>query len=627
MLRSAVFLLLLLFMAQGQAQTLLLTEQGENSLASYISYFPEQKNLTIQEVIALKQSKIWLKNPHKDFNLGFNTTPYWLKIDIDNQYAKNKQRVLEISYPELDDVKLYLVSEQGEVLSYFEGGDQHLNQTLKHPNITFALDFPDTPVSIILRVQTQGSLQIPLTLWDWPSFNLKNIINFIFQGIFYGMVTIMFIYNLVIWIFEREGIHLKYTVYIFFFTLLITCQNGLGFLFIWPAYTWPNNIVSLVAIGLTLASLSYFISDFFNAKKDFPRIHTLLKYSFMAYCLTTIICLFLALSLASAILSSMVVVTIGFVIFITIYMLRIRHPDANYFAMAWIFLIVGSLLYIGREFGFLPLNIVNKYGLQFGACIEIMFLSLALADRMARFKKEKHSAQKESLALVGQIQEEQNKTLNAEIENLKLEREHSHNLEILVEERTNELKSALTHLSSAHDKLQTISITDALTQLHNRYYFNEHWRIEYKRAYRDQTKISIIMLDIDHFKKVNDTYGHPAGDVCLKEVAKAIQKFSARDGDIACRYGGEEFIIILPSTDVLGAIAVAESIRQEIAKLKCEWNGAPIALTASLGISSMTPKNSQNKNRQFMVNQADQAMYLAKSRGRNQVVVFEYDLV
>ena len=623
MLRPVTFLLLLLCLAQAQAQPVLLTKQGENSLASFVSYFPEKNPLTIQQVIALKHSSIWQKNSHEEFNLGFNDTPYWLKIDINNQYTKNKQRVLEIAYPELDDVRLYLVSEQGEVLDYFKGGDQQLYRPLKHPNITFSLDLPTAPVSLFLRVQTQSSLQIPLTLWDWPSFNYKNLVNFILQGIFYGMVSIMFIYNLMIWIFERESIHLKYTIYIFFFTIFITCQNGLGFLFIWPNHTWLNNSLPLVSIGLTLASLSYFISDFFNAKQDFPKIHTSLKYSFSAYCLTTLVCLFLTLGTASLILSTMVALTIILIIIITIYMIKIRHPDANYFAMAWLFLIIGSLLFIGREFGFLPLSVINKYGLQFGACIEIMFLSLALADRMARLKKEKHTAQQESLVLVGQIQEEQNKTLNAEIENLRLEKEHSHKLEILVEERTDELKSALSHLSSAHDKLQTISITDALTQLHNRYYFNEHWRIEFKRAFHDQTQLSLIMIDIDHFKKVNDNYGHPAGDVCLQEVALAIKKFSARDADISCRYGGEEFIIILPSTNEQGAVAVAESIRQEIAKLKCEWNGAAIALTASLGVSSTTPRNSQSNSRQFMVNQADQALYQAKNRGRNQVVVFE----
>jgi len=135
--------------------------------------------------------------------------------------------------------------------------------------------------------------------------------------------------------------------------------------------------------------------------------------------------------------------------------------------------------------------------------------------------------------------------------------------------------------------------------------------------------LSLIMLDIDHFKSVNDNYGHPAGDMCLQQVAQCILKYAARGSDIVCRYGGEEFIIILPGTDELGAIAVAETTREEIAKLELSWEEQAIKITASLGISSLIPNNSLNKNRQFMVNQADQALYQAKNSGRNQVILFD----
>jgi len=218
---------------------------------------------------------------------------------------------------------------------------------------------------------------------------------------------------------------------------------------------------------------------------------------------------------------------------------------------------------------------------------------------------------------------ERDKTMAAELENYRLEKENSQKLESLVTERTAELNSAMEKLSIAHNTLKTVSITDALTQVFNRFYFDKHWRIEYKRAYREQTHLSLIMLDIDHFKSVNDNYGHPAGDMCLQQVAQCILKYAGRGSDIVCRYGGEEFIIILPGTDELGAIAVAEITRKEISKLELNWEEQAIKITASLGISSLIPNNSQNKNRQFMVNQADQALYQAKNSGRNQVILFD----
>ena len=175
--------------------------------------------------------------------------------------------------------------------------------------------------------------------------------------------------------------------------------------------------------------------------------------------------------------------------------------------------------------------------------------------------------------------------------------------------------------------MQTISITDALTELHNRYYFNEHFKIEYKRAFREKSECSLIMLDIDHFKNVNDTYGHPAGDICLKYVANCIKHHAARDSDICCRYGGEEFVIILPSTPLASAYDLAEDIRKTIKKEAVKWNTQEISLSASFGVSSVIPINMDKKHRQYLINQADQALYEAKGQGRDRVVMFDPEIL
>ena len=134
------------------------------------------------------------------------------------------------------------------------------------------------------------------------------------------------------------------------------------------------------------------------------------------------------------------------------------------------------------------------------------------------------------------------------------------------------------------------------------------------------------MLDIDHFKKVNDTYGHPAGDVCLKYVADCIKHYASRDSDICCRYGGEEFVIILPSTPLNHAADVANKIRKDISKTPVKWDKHEIPLTASFGVSSVIPSSIEKKHRQYLVNQADQALYEAKGQGRDRVVVFDADI-
>jgi diguanylate cyclase (GGDEF)-like protein len=616
-------------MASAYGEPFLLNEQSKINLAPHTFYLVDNAQLGIADIIAQTDTLNWQQNGKYALNFGYDQPPYWLKLNISNQYVSEQARLLEFRHPSLDYVSLYIVNSKGVVIEQLVGGDQlpPKEKYIQHPNIIFPLKLPpNEATNIYIRIQTNGTLQLPLALWRWQAFNEHTLVTYILQGIFYGMVLIMLIYNLMIWVVDKQSVNLKYTAYILSFTIYMSCENGIGYLYIWPSYTWLNNTLPIIASGLSLASLNYFISDLFNAKKYYKKIHLYLKCSFISYLLITAFCLFLTGWVAAYIQAAMLMATIVMVITITIYMLKIKHPDCNYFAMAWVFMIIGCVLYLASILGFIPATTATQYGIQFGACIEIMFLSLAMADRMVRLQKEKNIAFQNAIKLSGQIQIEQDRTFNSELKNLELEKQYSHTLELQVKEQTDELHQTLGELSKAHETLKTISVTDALTQLNNRYYFNEYWPIEYTRACRDKTPLSIVILDIDHFKKVNDTYGHPAGDQCLISVANSIKHNVARAPDIVCRYGGEEFVLILPGTDEQGAILVAEKIRKKISDLEVVWQGNNIKLSASLGVSSLSPKSRQNTNNQLMINQADQALYQAKNKGRNQVVVFDYGL-
>jgi diguanylate cyclase (GGDEF)-like protein len=125
------------------------------------------------------------------------------------------------------------------------------------------------------------------------------------------------------------------------------------------------------------------------------------------------------------------------------------------------------------------------------------------------------------------------------------------------------------------------------------------------------------MLDIDHFKKFNDNYGHQAGDEVLKRVAATIQNIVNRPGDTAFRYGGEEFSVLLPSTPKEGAYTIAENIRKHVKAMPFQWQGKSLSVTISIGIASCTPNNAQGES--ALLKQADNALYLAKDNGRDQV--------
>ena len=177
-----------------------------------------------------------------------------------------------------------------------------------------------------------------------------------------------------------------------------------------------------------------------------------------------------------------------------------------------------------------------------------------------------------------------------------------------------------TQQKQQEDRLRTLSATDGLTQIPNRRLFDETLQREWNRALRDATPLSLILADIDHFKRYNDRYGHVVGDDCLKQVALAIRDSLHRGGDFVARYGGEEFAVILPATDAEHATDVAEKIRAAVTALGIAHadNTATTVVSISLGVASTVPDHAGDGVSLLQI--ADRALYLAKDGGRNRVL-------
>lgn len=175
-------------------------------------------------------------------------------------------------------------------------------------------------------------------------------------------------------------------------------------------------------------------------------------------------------------------------------------------------------------------------------------------------------------------------------------------------------------LKQQADLLESLSLLDALTGIPNRRRFNEALILEWKRAVRDATPLSLIMIDIDHFKQYNDHYGHGAGDVCLQRVAAELAKSAVRPGDVVARYGGEEFVVILPETDREAAGLIAERLRERIEKLNLPhaYSATKSVITISAGVATQA-ELSESLLPQTLHDAADKALYMAKAGGRNRV--------
>lgn len=197
-------------------------------------------------------------------------------------------------------------------------------------------------------------------------------------------------------------------------------------------------------------------------------------------------------------------------------------------------------------------------------------------------------------------------------------KQYTSNLEIMVMNRTTELEAVTSQLKKSNEELDHLSRTDRLTQTRNRYDLLECLQIEARRSIRAGLPCGVVMVDIDHFKDVNDRYGHAAGDETLKAVTSAISD-KLRSEDILGRWGGEEFLILLPGSNLHEAEMAAEKIRRAIETMSFQLDGVSISLTISQGVAVYLP--SQFSEIESCVKKADQAMYRAKESGRNKVVV------
>ncbi len=593
--------------------------------------------LTPEQVMFEEQS--WSVHNKETLSFGYTNFVYWFRFQVKNSSAQKISHLLEIAYPVLDDVRIIVYdSSDNRLITQHQLGDKipfKLRQ-VQHRHFVVPLDVQaHQKQTWLLRIETSSSMQIPMTIWPEREFFIQDQSRLMGLGLYYGIMFIMVLYNLFVFLSVREENYLYYVFYVASMAGFLASLQGLSFQYVWPnATSWNDSAIIVLLAGVVFFTC-IFTKNFLALANGYVILNRLFSIVIISSAAIAMSVNFFPYYILIKVLIGLAVLGITLVIYTGILRWGQGFNAARYFTIAWSSMLLGGAILALNKFNIIPRNTFTENAVQLGSALEVILLSFALADRLNQEKRERFEAQitalnSERVASTAQaeaLEQErcartaQEKALvherearEAQAQALEIQRRANDTLENKVRERT-------TALESANQKLAVLSTTDALTSVRNRRYFDQVLEREFNRAYREREQLSILMLDIDNFKIVNDDYGHQVGDEALRVVASVLRNVIHRTTDLTARYGGEEFAIILPNTDVSGAYKVAEKIRNKIAEKVLDAEGIEFSLTVSIGVMGDAPTAGDSAD--LWLKKADDALYLAKEGGRNKVLLAE----
>lgn len=571
----------------------------------------EQRQYDIKD-IQLLPDLAWQTEQNEQLSYGMTNYPYWFKLQLPAN-PQSHSRILEFDYALLDKVELWFYVDGNLLSEYHEGDSQPFAQrTIQHEKLLFPVPLTKERIDVIIKAQTTGTLKLPLYLWDEQAYLVYNGEHNAVMGLFFGFMAAMALSNLFFFITTRNFTFLSYCSYVIFFALTLATLHGLGYKYLWPESAWLQGRSVGIYATTTIIWALIFSRQLLNVH-DHSRVldRTLVTAAYVMGG-ALIICLLIPyaiyIKLFLVLLSIAVVIIYG--VGLALWYKGVKL--ARFYLVAWTALLFTGFITALDNANLIELATSSHYLLMFGATVETFLLALALAisysdQRAALFASQALALEKERSA-----REAQEKLL-------KLRDEAQHELEYKVQERTLELEITLRELSETNRELEQKNLTDSLTGIRNRQFFDKKYLAEVRRSRREQTCLAIVMIDIDHFKNINDTHGHLVGDECIREVAAVLKQQLKRPSDEVCRYGGEEFALILPNTDEQGATQVAQSMRKTLEQTAIDTDAGEIKLTLSAGVCSAVVLTLDDEK--GLLEKADEALYTAKDNGRNQVAV------
>ena len=524
---------------------------------------------------------------------GFQRDTYWFHARIVNATLDEPRWLLLQEYALSDHVDVYVRYADGR-LWHQAGGDalpfDARSIRYRQPNFMLALP-PGQPVDLLVRVQSQSSMQVPLSLYTPAAFAELSRDAQLAIGIYYGILLALFVYNLVLWLSLRDASYGWYLLHIGAFGLVLFTLNGLGFEYLWPESTWLADKSVPLSICLALVGMQQFARTFLELPRRWPRGNWVSMALIAFFVALGVASLWLPYRVSTPIATRAVIVGVLWIAIVSVMSVAKGYRPAKLFLLAWAMFLVGTTVFSLLAFGVFPKNFATEYGVQIGSALEMLLLSVALGYRYASLRNQNERIVNET--------------------NVRLGRQ--------VAERTQALTSALAQLEEAHGRLRESSRRDALTGLYNRSHFREAFETRLAEAQAVAMPTTLLMIDLDHFKSINDRYGHLVGDDCLRWAARTIGNALRPYDALLARFGGEEFIVVLSGFGLRDAVAVAEQLREALRDSACQSRGREIPLSASIGAHELLPADDLASSIDSALQAADEALYSAKAGGRDQV--------
>ncbi|MCP5013684.1 MAG: sensor domain-containing diguanylate cyclase [Ketobacter sp.] len=555
---------------------------------------------------------VWQTSPWKAPNLGFTSEPYWFRLSLSENELAEGVWYLWIHNAILTEMQFF-VHKRGETEPVLMLGGMRM------PVYPIHIE-NDTQYTLYLWVKSDTALQIPAEIISDMEFLTKREQQDSLFGIFVGILFSMMLYNFVLYLTIRDKTFLLYVGHSSALLFFVCSWQGLGNAYIWNGYSTFQNM----SIGLATFSVIGFSTWFCGVFLGINASNFKLNRVYWAVRDLG----FVGVVVTPFIPSQWAIFSSSFLSFFAVLMVinamfsraKLSYRPARLFVMGWTMYVTGAFVMGLNKFGVIEVNQTSENLLLWGAVFDMVLLCIALGDKFHEERNIKIKAQEMAIKAVKREKNaketaiaKQKQSQAALEEAARAQRNYALVLERRVKERSLELKRAQL-------ELEHVSEQDALTNLKNRRFFIEQLESHILLCQEKKRAFAILLVDIDNFKTVNDSHGHLAGDECIRSTGKLLQEKLKREDEVVCRYGGEEFVIIMPCTSEGDAVAMAESLRSHVAKCPMLCEGQRIMVTISIGVLMVTdavlPELADN-----LIAQADQALYQAKSQGRNCVCV------